>query len=78
MADALSDRRFDESRAGEVEPAPFGHQELIAHHREICAACNARAHNGGELRDAAGTDDGVVAKDAAEVILVREYVLLQR
>ena len=69
---------FTSAGPGEVEAAALGHQQLVAQHRQVAAAGDAVAHDGGELRDARGRDDGVVAEDAAEVVLVGEDLVLQR
>ncbi len=51
---------------------------MITHYRQIRAAGNAHAHNGGELGDTRGRHHGIVAKDAAEVVGVRKDIFLQR
>ncbi len=45
---------------------------------QIGAAGDAHAHDRGDLRDAHRGHDGVVAEDAAEIVLVGEDVFLQR
>ena len=50
--DDLSDGGFDQRRAGEIKTAAFGHENLVAKHRQIGAAGDAVAHDGGELRNA--------------------------
>ena len=74
----LADGGLHQRGAGEEEAGAFGHQDVVAHHREIRAAGYAHAHDGGDLRDAHGAHDGVVAEDAAEIVGVREDVFLQR
>ena len=64
--------------SGEIKTAAFGHQNLVAKHRQIGAAGDAVAHDRGELRDARGGNDGVVAKDPAEVVFVRKNLVLHR
>ena len=76
--DDLADRGFDQRRAGEIKAAAFGHQNLVAEHRQIGAAGDAVAHDRGELRNARGGDDGVVAKDPAEIVFVGKDFVLQR
>ena len=76
--DDLADGGFDQRRPGEIEAAAFGHEHLVAKHREIGAAGDAVAHDRGELRDARGGDNGVVAKDPAEVVLVGKNFVLHR
>ena len=63
--------------AGEEEAGAVGHQDVVAHYREVRATCHAHAHDGGDLRDAHGAHDGIVAKDAAEIVGVGEDVFLQ-
>ena len=63
---------------GKKKPAAFGHQDVIAHHRQIRAARDAHAHDGGDLRNAHGAHHGVVAEDAAEIVGVGKDVFLQR
>ena len=50
--DRLADRRLHQRRAGEVQAAALGHQQLVAQHRQVAAAGDAVAHDRGELRDA--------------------------
>ena len=56
----------------------LGHQQLVAQHRQVAAAGDAVAHDGGILRNARRRDHRVVAKDAAEVVLVGKHIFLQR
>ena len=74
----LSDRGLHQRGPGKKQAAAFGHQDVIAHHRQIRAARDAHAHDGGDLRDAHGAHHGVVAKNAAEIVRIRENVFLQR
>ena len=74
----LPDGCLHERRPGEEKPAALGHEHVIGHDRQIGAAGDTHAHDGGDLRDAHRRHDGVVAKDAAEVVLVGEDVFLQR
>ncbi len=78
MAGDLSNGGPDERRPSQVEPAPLGHQQLIAQHRQIAAAGHAIAEDRRDLRHAGGGQDGVVAEDAAEVVLIGEDLVLQR
>ena len=73
----LADGGLDEGGTGEEEAGAFGHEDVIAHDREIRAAGDAHAHDGGDLRDAHGAHDGVVAEDAAEIVSVGEDVFLE-
>ena len=76
--DALPDGRLHQRRAGEKKSRALGHQDVIAHHGQISAARHAHAHDGGDLRNAHGAHHRVIAKDAAEVVRIRENVFLQR
>ena len=51
---------------------------MIAHHRQIRAARHAHAHDRGDLRNAHRAHHRVVAEDAAEIVGIRENILLQR
>ena len=73
----LSDGRLDQSRSGQIESAPLGHQQLVAHHRQIGSAGHAGAHDGGDLRNPPGREDSVVVEDPAKIVGVGEHVLLQ-
>jgi hypothetical protein len=77
VADGLSDGRLDQGRPGQVQAAPLGHQQLVAQHRQVAAAGHAVAQDGRQLRHAGRGDHGVVAEDAAEVVLVGESLILQ-
>ena len=74
----LADGRLHEGGRGKKKPAAFGHQDVVAHHREVRPARDAHAHNRGDLGNTHRAYDGVVAKYAAEIVGVRENVLLQR
>ena len=56
----------------------FGHEDVVAHDRQIRSTGDAHAHDGGDLRDSHGRHDGVVAKDATEVVGVGKNIFLQR
>src|SRR5437879_2221834 len=70
LIDDLSDGSFDQRRACEIQPAPRRHQDLVAQHRQIGAAGDAIAHDGGELRNAGRGDDRIISKDPPEVVLI--------
>ena len=76
--DLLADGRLHQRRAGEEQPAAFGHQHVIAHHRQVAAAGHALAHDGRDLRNAHRRHHRVVAEDAAEVVGVGKDLFLQR
>ncbi len=73
-----ADRRLHQRRSGKKEAAAFGHQDVIAHQRQIRAAGHAHAHDGGDLRNAHRRHHRVVAEDAAEIVGVGEDIFLQR
>src|ERR1700736_6206642 len=50
---------------------------MVAHYREVRAACYAHAHDGGDLRDTHGAHHRVVAEYAAKIVGVGEDVFLQ-
>src|SRR5215831_5089221 len=74
----LTDGRLDERRPCEKEAAAVGHQDVVTHHGQIAATGDAHSHNCGDLGNAHGGHDRIVAKDAAKVVGVGEDVLLKR
>jgi len=76
--DLLAGRRLDQGGPGQVEGAALGHEQLVAQDRQVAAAGDAVAQDGRELRHAGGGEHGVVAEDAAEVVLVRKNFILHR
>src|SRR4029434_1558524 len=58
--------------------AALGHQQLVAHHGQISATCNARTHDSRDLRNSARRHDGIVGEDPAEIVCIRKNVFLQR
>ena len=76
-ADDLADGGFDQRRAAQKNGAlVFDDDGLVTHGRHISAACCATAHDHGNLRDALRAHVGLVVEDAAEVLAVREHVVL--
>ncbi len=73
-----ADGRLHQRRSGKKQPAAFGHQDVIAHQRQIRATGHAHAHDGGDLRNAHRRHHGVVAEDAAEIVGVGKNIFLQR
>jgi hypothetical protein len=66
-------RRLDQRRAAEKDRALIlDDDRLVAHRRHVGAAGGARAHHGGDLRDALRRQVGLVEEDAAEMLLVGE------
>jgi len=75
--DLFADSRPDEVGPGKENGAvAFDHQSLVAHYREIGAACDAGAHYNRDLGNTHGAHAGVVAKDAPEMLLIREDFVL--
>ena len=74
----LSNRRLHQRGPGQKQARTFGHQDVIAHHRQIGAARHAHPHDGRDLRDTHRAHHGIVAEDAPEIIGVGEDVFLQR
>ncbi len=78
-ADDLADRRLHERRAGQEDRAlVLDDDRLVAHRRHVGAARRARAHHDRDLGDALRAHVGLVEEDAAEVLAVREHVVLVR
>ena len=76
--DCLPNGGFHERGTCEIQAAALGHQQGVAQHRQIAAARDAIAHDRGELGNSRGGDDGVVAEDATEVVLVGKDLFLKR
>ena len=74
----LANGSLHERRPREKEPRPLGHQNVVAHDRQIRAAGHAHAHNGRYLWDAHRAHHRVVAEDAAKIIRIGKDVFLQR
>ena len=77
--DDLTRGGTDQRRPAE-ENRPFAADDdgFVAHGRDVRPARRARAHNGRELRDARLRHSGLVEEDPAEVVPVRENLVLQR
>ncbi len=78
VADGLADGRFDQRGAGEIQTTALRHEQFVAQDGQVAAAGHAVAEDGRELRHAGRRDDGVVAEDAAEVVLVGKNLVLER
>ena len=76
--DGLADRGLDQGRTGQIQLAPFGDQQGVGKHRQIGPPGHAIAHHGGVLRNAHRGEDGVVAEDPSEVVLVGKDLVLKR
>ena len=74
----LSYRRLHQRRSRQKKSAALSHQYVVAHQRQVGAAGHAHAHDGGDLRNAHGAHDCVIAEDAAKIVGVRENIFLQR
>ena len=78
-ADHLACCRLDQGRTAEkYRSLVFDDDALVGHGRHIGAAGGAGAHDHGKLRNAPGRQVGLVVEDAAEVVPVREYLVLFR
>ena len=76
-ADHFAGGGFDQRRAAKEDGAlVLDDDRLIAHCRDVGTAGGARAHHGGDLRDALGRQVGLVEEDAAKVFLVGENLIL--
>src|SRR4029077_3394548 len=73
----LADRGLHQCGACQKKSGTFGHQDVIAHDGKICATGYTHAHDRGELRNAHGGHDGVVAKDAAKIVGIGKNVFLK-
>ena len=49
---------------------------LVTHGRHVCSACGATAHDHGDLGQALGAHVGLVVKNAAKVVPIREHLVL--
>ena len=75
----LAGRRLHERRAAEEDRALLAHDHaLVAHRGHVGAAGRAGAEHGGDLRDAARGHRRLVEEDPAEVLAVREDLVLER
>ncbi len=77
--DLFPDGGFYEVRAGQEDGAvAFHHDGLVAHNGKVGAARDAGAQDNGDLRDAHGAHARVIAEDAAEMLFIREDLVLHR
>ena len=77
--DDLAGRRLHQRRAAEEDRALVAHDHrLVAHRRHVGAACGARAHHAGDLRDPLRREVRLVEEDPAEVLAVGEDLVLHR
>ena len=74
----LTDGGLHERRTGEKQSGTFGHQNVIAHHRQIGTTGDAHTHDCSDLRNAHCGHHGVIAKHTSKVVGVREDIFLQR
>ena len=69
----LAGRGFHQRRTAEEDGALLADDDgLVRHGRNVRAAGSARAHHGGDLRDAARAHVSLIVEDAAEVFAVGE------
>ena len=77
--DHLAGGGLHQRRAAQEDGALLAHDDgLVAHRRHVGAAGGARAHHHRDLRDAHRRHRRLVVEDAAEVVAVREDLVLQR
>ncbi len=77
--DDLAGGRLHERRSAEKDRAlVLDDHRLVRHRGDVRAACRARAHHGGDLRNVPRAHAGLVVEDAAEVVAVGEHVGLLR
>ena len=57
---------------------PFDDDGFVGHRGHVRAACRARAHNRGNLRDALRRETRLIEEDAAEMFAIREDLGLHR
>ena len=78
-ADHLAGRRLHQRRTAEEDRALLlDDHGLVRHRRHVGATGGARAHHRRDLRDAVRRQVGLVEEDPAEVLLVREHLVLHR
>ena len=78
-ADDLAGGRLHQRRSAEEDrPLPADDHRLVGHRRHVGPARGARAEHGGQLRDTRARHRGLVVEDAAEVLAVREHLVLHR
>ena len=76
-ADDLAGGRLHQRRPAEEDRALVAHDHgLVAHRGHVGAACRARSEHRGDLGDAAGAHRGLVEEDPAEMLAVREDLVL--
>jgi hypothetical protein len=77
--DDFAGRRLHQRRSAKEDRALFAHDDrFVAHRRHVGAAGGARAHHHRDLRDVRRRQPRLVVEDAAEMLLVREHLVLQR
>ncbi len=74
---ALADRGLHQRGPGHKQARAFGHQHVIAHHRQISAAGHAHSHDGRDLRNAHRAHHRVIAKHAPKIVGVGKHIFLQ-
>ena len=77
--DDLAGRRLHQRRPAEEDRALVAHDDrFVAHRGHVGAARGAGAHDHRDLRNAGRREPRLVVEDAAEVLAVREHLVLQR
>ena len=78
LIDNLTNGCFDQRRAGQIKSAAFGHQNFVAENGQISPARNTVPHDRRELRNSRRGNDRIISKDPAEIVFVRENLVLHR
>ena len=77
--DHLAGGGLHQRRAAEEDRALVRDDDgLVAHRRDVCAACGTRSEHRRDLGNALGTHRRLVVEDAAEVLAVGEHLVLAR
>ena len=75
----LAGRRLHQRRAAQEDrPLPLHDDALVRHRRYIGTARRAAAHHHGDLRNAGCGQRRLIVEDAAEMVAVREHLVLVR
>ncbi|GBF25296.1 hypothetical protein MnTg02_00326 [bacterium MnTg02] len=73
----LARRRLHQRRTGEKNRSlVLDDNRFIGHGRHVSAACRARAHHHGDLRNAFRRHVGLIVKDASEMVAVGKHFVL--
>ena len=77
--DLFTSRGLHERRATQKDRALVAHDDrLVAHRGHVGAACGARPHHDGDLRDALRRHVRLVKEDSPKVVAIRKHLILAR